>query len=124
MAGSAGISHLGKPRYRYVVRRMPLGDRISPVGKPKENRGRLRRMGERLECLEGDTVALHLLRKVLVVHPGEAGGFGQLPVGAAQGVELPLPEVPDPEQRPGISASPAYSPARRLVAERTYTRTA
>ena len=31
-------------------------------------------------------MALHLLRKVLVVHPGVAGGFGQLPLGAAQDV--------------------------------------
>ena len=31
-------------------------------------------------------MALHLLRNILVVHPGEAGGFGQLPLGAVHGV--------------------------------------
>ena len=36
-------------------------------------------------------MAFHLLRKVLVVHAGEAGCFGQLPVGAAKDVlDVPL----------------------------------
>src|SRR3990172_5775686 len=39
---------------------------------------------ERFERLEGDAVSLHFFRKILVVHPGEAGGFRQLPLGTAQ----------------------------------------